>query len=84
MYQYSKKAGDLLTFGERLKQERKAHNLSQDVISGLCGLSRETWSKYETDQRLPTFTNLLQIADTLNVSTDYLFGRTAERKNLGL
>lgn len=84
MKKHREKVGDILTFGERLRQERKSQQLSQDVIRGLCGLSREAWSRYETGQQFPSFINLVLLADGLNINTDYLLGRTTERKNLNL
>lgn len=79
-----KKAGEILTFGERLKNERIAAGLSQDALSALCGISQHTWSKYETGAWQPKFERILAIADTLNISTDYLLCRTDERKNIAL
>ena len=34
---------------------------------------------FETGQRAPSFDNLKRLADALDVTTDYLLGRTANR-----
>lgn len=73
-----------MTFADRLKYERKAARLTQEHLSGLCGISQHTWSKYECGEWRPGPDRLIAIADTLDVSVDYLLGRTDERKNLAL
>ncbi len=70
-----------MTFGERLKAERLAAGLTQETLSGLCGISQRTWSDYENGISKPQQERLISIADTLGVSADYLLCRTDE-KNL--
>lgn len=73
-----------MTFGKRLRREREWNGLSQDCISGLCGISRQTWGLYEKDQREPRAGHLIVIADRLGISLDYLLCRTDERINLNV
>lgn len=73
-----------MTFAEILKRERKAAGLTQEHISGLCGISQHTWSRYERGEWIAKGERLTAIADALGVSLDYLMGRTEERKNLAL
>ena len=73
-----------MTFAKRLKHERTAAGLTQEVLSGLCGISQRTWCKYERGTSTPMMSRLLAISDVLGCSADYLLGRTDERKNLAL
>lgn len=44
---------DTSNFQERLKFERKRLGLNQEEAGDLCGVRRETWSKYELGQIMP-------------------------------
>lgn len=74
----------VMTVGQRLKEERTSVGMTQEAISALCGVSQHTWSKYEAGHWVPKFERLAAIATALDVSVDYLLGRTDERKNLAL
>ena len=63
-----------------LKKLRLSLNLTQQALADKCGLSRSTYSSYETGQYLITTTNLVYICKTLNVSMDWLVGRTNKSK----
>lgn len=65
-----------MTVGERLKHERKAAGLTQEAVSALCGVSQHSWSKYEAGYWVPKPGRLAAIATALDVSVDYLLGRT--------
>lgn len=73
-----------MTFAKRLRHERHAASLTQEQLSGLCGISQHTWSRYETGQWQPHGHRLTAIADALGCSVDYLLCRTDEKKNLAL
>lgn len=73
-----------MTFAQRLRQERTAFHMTQDMLSGLCGISQRTWSKYENGHSKPQMERLTAIANALDCSADYLLGRTDERNNLAL
>jgi len=66
-------------FSERLKCERKAKGYSQRKIAALLGISQGTYTHYELlgkeTGREPSFETVKKIADILDVSIDYLFGR---------
>ncbi|MFZ7132515.1 MAG: helix-turn-helix domain-containing protein [Eubacteriales bacterium] len=63
-------------FSERLKQTRKLKCLKQkDVAQYLC-LDRSTYAGYESGKNKPSFEKLIELADLLNVSVDYLLGRS--------
>ncbi|WP_041695892.1 helix-turn-helix domain-containing protein [Alicyclobacillus acidocaldarius] len=55
---------------------RKARNLKQTDIANALGISVRTWQRYESNEREPTLSLLVQLADYLGVSLDFLAGRT--------
>jgi transcriptional regulator with XRE-family HTH domain len=65
-----------MAFGDRLKIARERLNLSRDVLAQKLGLSYSAIAKYESNDRFPDDETLVKMSETLNVSTDYLFGRT--------
>ena len=62
-------------FPKRLRQLRKRRGISQQVLSELCGLSKNVVNQYERGGRLPSFKALMALADFFEVSLDYLCGR---------
>lgn len=65
-----------LEFGKRLKTLRENRGIKQGKLAEMLGVSRQAMSAYETGKYLPDTTLILKMADYLNCSTDYLFGRT--------
>ncbi len=63
-------------FPERLRIARETRELSQAGLAEKAGLQASAISHFETGTRRPSFANLRRIADALQVSTDYLLGRT--------
>ena len=63
-------------FGKRLKELRKANGYTIEQFADMVGISKSTLGYYENDKRMPDIEILARIADTLNVNTDYLIGRT--------
>ena len=63
-------------FGKRLKELRKANGYTIEEFAKLVGISRSSLGYYENTDRLPDVEVLSRIADALNVSADYLIGRT--------
>lgn len=62
-------------FTERLKELRKKKGLKQQEIAELLGVKRNTYSDWENGKTEPSFENLIKLADLLEVTLDYLFGR---------
>lgn len=50
--------------------------MSRGALSELCGLSKVMVGRYEAGTAQPTIDTLVQIADILGTSTDYLLGLT--------
>lgn len=63
-------------FGKRLKELRKANGYTIEQFAELVGISKSSLGYYENTDRLPDVEVLARIADALNVSADYLIGRT--------
>ena len=52
-----------MSLGERLLDLRKKKGLSQEEIAGLLDVSRQTVSKWETDQSTPDFDKIIPICN---------------------
>ena len=62
-------------FNVRLRECRMKVGLTQQKLADSLNISLITLQKYEQGTREPAFSLLIQIADRLDVSTDYLLGR---------
>lgn len=74
---YSKK------FSERLREARELRQLSQGQLADRSGFQASAISHFETGTRMPSFANLRRLADTLNVTTDYLLCRVNDPSGYG-
>lgn len=57
-------------FGQKLKQIRKAKNLTQAQLAELAGANEKHISKIETGVYFPTYTTLSKILKALNLSIE--------------
>ena len=65
---------------ERIRGLREDHDLKQEDIARVLNCTQACYSNYENGKRdIPTEV-LESLADFYNVSTDYLLGRTNEKK----
>lgn len=64
------------TFPERLLDARNMRGLSQEELAKRAKLQPSAISHFETGSRKPSFDNLKRLADALEVTSDYLLGRT--------
>ncbi len=62
----------IMTFGEKLREARKAAGLSQEQFAEKLSVSRSAVAKWETDKGMPDVNNLKTLAQLLDVSLDYL------------
>lgn len=69
-------------FPDRLRCAREYRGLTQGELADRAKLQASAISHFETGSRKPSFDNLRLLADTLDVTTDYLLGRVAEFKEL--
>jgi len=68
------------TFGTHLKDLRRERDLTQENIAGYLGMSRSTIQGYEGENKEPSYAMLCRIAEYFGVSTNYLLGRSDERR----
>ena len=61
-----------------MRKARKARKLSQSFLARCAGCDQEKISFYETGKSKPQYQTLVHLADALQVSIDYLLGRTDE------
>lgn len=65
-----------MTLGEHILILRKKHNLSQAALGNLIGTSGDIIGRYERDIMTPSIDVIIKVADALDVSIDYLVGKT--------
>lgn len=65
------------SFGDRLRKAREEKKLTQGELADKTGFQPSAISHFESNRRSPSFDNLKKLADALNVSLDYLLGRSA-------
>ena len=66
-------------FNIRLKEIRKERGATLKTVSEHLGISIRAYQYYESGERYPDFHGLIALADYLDVSIDYLVGRTDAR-----
>lgn len=68
-----------LFFANRLREERENLGLMQKEMALKLNIPPNTYNGYETGKRSPNLEVAKQIADALEISVDYLLGRTDKR-----
>lgn len=63
-------------FSDRLKGQRIARGITQAEMAREFGVSARTIYMWESGERKPDITTLVQIAKYMEVTTDYLLGLT--------
>lgn len=63
---------DMITIGNRIKERRKELNLTQLDIKERVGISSGNISDIERGNRLPAAATLVQLAQVLDCSIDYI------------
>lgn len=58
--------------GEKIKEIRKDHNLSQEQFAAIFHVTRQTVSNWENNKNYPDISSLKQISDEFDVSFDIL------------
>jgi len=71
--------GNSFDFGARLKEAREARKLSQTELAKLANMQQSAVAHFEGNRRKPSFANVRSLAQALNISSDFLLGRTASR-----
>ncbi|MBL4859113.1 MAG: helix-turn-helix transcriptional regulator [Erythrobacter sp.] len=70
-------ANDYDDFGTRLLRAREARGLSQAEVARLAGLQAAAIGHFERDRRKPSFANVRALARALDISSDFLLGRSS-------
>lgn len=65
-----------MSFGSRIIEIRKEKGLSQDQLAKLLSATPTTIGRYERDEVKPSVEMAVKIAEALEVSMDYLVGRS--------
>lgn len=65
-------------FGERLRRARDSRNMNQTELAAKAKLQPSAIGHFEKERRKPSFANIRSLAKALNVTSDYLLGRTVE------
>ena len=73
-----------MTFGERLLEYRNREGLSQEKLAEKVGVTRQTVSKWETNQSVPDFDKIIPLCEALGISTEELIKGEKEEKNTEL
>lgn len=58
--------------GERLFELRKSKNLSQEDVADKLGVTRQSVSKWETNQSTPDFDKIVPLCELFEITTDEL------------
>ena len=71
-----------MNIGEKLYELRKGKNLSQEEVAEKLNVTRQTVSKWETNQSSPDFDKILPICELFEISTEELItGKKTKEKN---
>jgi len=65
-------------FGDRLRRARENREFNQTELAAKAGLQPSAIGHFEKERRKPSFANIRSLAKALNVTSDYLLGRTSE------
>lgn len=71
-----------MTLGEKIFRLRTEQGLSQETFGEKLGVSRQSVSKWETDQSVPELDKIIAISDFFHVSTDYLLKEAARKEEM--
>lgn len=63
-------------FGKRLREVRMARHMTQQKLADTVGLALRSYQCYEQGTREPPLDMLVKLADSLDVSADYLMERS--------
>jgi len=65
-----------MTFGDRLTTVRKRKKMSQADVGKIIKMNGDAYGRYERNEVKPTIEVATKIADALEVSLDFLVGKT--------
>lgn len=65
----------MIQIGEKLKELRKAENLTQQQLADELKISRVNYTRYENGSVRPDYETIIKIADYYDISLDDIFNR---------
>ena len=72
----------LNSLGERLLELRKDKRLSQEEVAYKLNVTRQTISKWETDQSMPDFDKIVPLCELYGITPNELFIELKEKESL--
>ena len=73
--------GESMSLGQRLMELRKEKHLSQEEVADKLNVTRQSVSKWETDQSTPDFDKILPICELFGITTEELITGSKEVKS---
>ena len=70
---------DKLAVASVIKGIRKDRKMSQEILSGLCGIARSHLAMIETGAKQPNFETIWKIANALNLKPHELIKKIEEK-----
>ena len=66
-----------MRFCDRLREQRKRMDMTQEQVAKSLNIVRSTYAYYETGKTCPDFSTVVRLAHLFNVTTDYLLDANA-------
>ncbi|WP_353010850.1 helix-turn-helix domain-containing protein [Ruegeria sp. SCP10] len=73
----STSSGSNEVFGDRLRSAREKRQLNQTELAKLAKLQPSAIGHFESGRRKPSFANIRALSKALNVTSDFLLGRSS-------
>lgn len=68
-----------MDFKERVRQLRMEKKETQSQVAEAIGIQTRHYQRFELGENLPSYANLIALADHFEVTLDYLMCRTDQR-----
>lgn len=69
------------SIGQNIKRLRREHDLTQEELAELIGVSAQAVSKWENENGLPDISQIVPLASVFGVTTDEIFGVRGSEEN---
>ncbi len=69
-----------MSIGNKIANARKEKHLTQEQLADLMGVSRQSVSRWESDQAYPEMEKIVRLAEVLAVTCDYLLNDAKEER----
>ena len=73
-----------MDLGNRLTELRKGLHLSQEEVADKLNVTRQTISKWETDQSMPDFDKIMPICELYGITPDELLTGVKKKENISI